>query len=60
MQKLKLIIIIILLSTTGILHSKVTVNLDQPPPFQFKAENMWKVTLNNTGAEVMLEPEIVI
>ncbi|MBL0108790.1 MAG: hypothetical protein IPP52_16275 [Ignavibacteria bacterium] len=30
----------------------VTVSLDQPPPFQFRVENMWKVTLNNTGAEV--------
>ncbi|MFZ1459537.1 MAG: hypothetical protein WAU38_01955, partial [Ignavibacteria bacterium] len=52
MQKLKHIIILLILLSTGILYSQVTLTLDQPPPFQFRVENMWKVTLNNTGAEV--------
>ncbi|RPI06990.1 MAG: hypothetical protein EHM64_00915 [Ignavibacteriae bacterium] len=29
------------------LHAQVTVVLQQPPPFQFKIEHMWKVTLIN-------------
>ncbi|MBK6539150.1 MAG: hypothetical protein IPG09_15760 [Ignavibacteria bacterium] len=52
MQKLKHIIILLILLSTGILYSQVTLTLDQPPPFKFMVENMWKVTLNNTGADV--------
>ena len=52
MQKLKHIIILLILLSTGILYSQVTLTLHQPPAFQFMVENMWKVTLNNTGADV--------
>jgi hypothetical protein len=32
------------------IHAQITVVLQQPPPFQFKIENMWKITLiNPTG-----------
>jgi len=30
------------------IHAQVTVQLQQPPAFQFKIEHMWKVTLINT------------
>ncbi|MBS1552365.1 MAG: hypothetical protein JST15_09905 [Bacteroidetes bacterium] len=52
MHIIKHIIVLLLLLSSGIIYSQVTVSLDQPPPFQFRAENMWKVTLNNTGADV--------
>ncbi|MBS1519219.1 MAG: hypothetical protein JSS91_14125 [Bacteroidetes bacterium] len=49
---LKFILIIIIISTSSFIYSQITVTLAQPPPYQFKSEDMWKVTLNNTGAEV--------
>ena len=38
-----------LLSASSILYSQVSVILDQPPPYQFKTEDLWKVTLTNPG-----------
>lgn len=52
MHKLKQILILLFLTISCIANSQVTVTLDQPPPFQFRVENMWKVTLNNTRADV--------
>jgi len=49
MQKLKGILIILILTASSILYSQsnVTVQLRQPPPYSFHVEDMWKVTLNN-------------
>ncbi len=52
MHNLKHILILLFLSASVNIYSQITVTLDQPPPFQFRAENMWKVTLNNTSADV--------
>ncbi|MFZ1321294.1 MAG: hypothetical protein WAT71_07030 [Ignavibacteria bacterium] len=52
MTKLKYYLLIVILLISGTIFSQVTVTLQQPPPFQFKVEDMWKVTLNNTGADV--------
>ena len=38
---------VMLLFTQMNINAQVTVVLQQPPPFQFKIENMWKVTLIN-------------
>lgn len=41
---------VVLLFSQMNLMAQVTVVLQQPPPFQFKIENMWKITLiNPTG-----------
>lgn len=40
-------ILLILFSLQSIDLAQVTVVLQQPPPYQFKIENMWKVTLIN-------------
>ncbi|HEX2786597.1 MAG TPA: hypothetical protein VHP32_01740, partial [Ignavibacteria bacterium] len=45
-------LILISITYASISYSQVTVMLQQPPPFQFKADNLWKVTLTNTGASV--------
>ena len=41
------VILLFILSTQTISYSQVIVVLQQPPPFQFKIEQMWKVTLVN-------------
>ncbi|MCX6150577.1 MAG: hypothetical protein NTX22_08655 [Ignavibacteriales bacterium] len=46
-QLCKFIILLILLSTQSTAIAQVIVVLQQPPPYQFKVENMWKVTLIN-------------
>src|SRR5690349_16515102 len=48
MQKIKYIFLLLVLSVT-ITHSQgiVVLHLKQPPPFGFKLEKMWQVTLNN-------------
>lgn len=40
---------ILLMNITNSVNSQVQVILDQPPPFQFKTEDLWKVTLVNPG-----------
>lgn len=42
------------------LSAQVNVYLEQPPPFQFKTDNLWKVTLvnNGTSATVYLRAEV--
>jgi len=52
MKQIKVIHIFILLTTILLFFqinilAQVSVILQQPPPFQFKIENMWKVTLIN-------------
>lgn len=37
------------MNITNSVNSQVQVILDQPPPFQFKTEDLWKVTLVNPG-----------
>ncbi|MCB0722886.1 MAG: hypothetical protein KDC42_11325 [Ignavibacteriae bacterium] len=50
MKTLFSILLIIFFKTS--LFAQVSVTLQQPPPFQFHTENMWKVTLNNSGGAV--------
>jgi hypothetical protein len=45
-------LILISIICTSVSYSQVIVTLQQPPPFQFKADNLWKVTLTNKGASV--------
>lgn len=52
MKSYKIFIILILLCLPAYSFAQVTVVLQQPPPFQFKADNLWKVTLSNKGAAV--------
>ena len=33
-------------------NAQIIIQLQQPPPFQFKAEDLWKVTINNPGQPV--------
>lgn len=40
-------IVVMLLTMQMNINAQITVQLQQPPPFQFKLENMWKVTLIN-------------
>ncbi len=47
MQKLKYVILIVFVLTSEYIYSQVSVNLRQPPPYNFKLENMWNVTLVN-------------
>ncbi|MFH1198397.1 MAG: hypothetical protein V1720_22030 [bacterium] len=48
----KLFLLVTFIFSTGICSAQVIVQLQQPPPFQFKLENMWKVTLiNSTGTD---------
>ncbi|RPI19877.1 MAG: hypothetical protein EHM58_00360 [Ignavibacteriae bacterium] len=51
MQILKYILIITIIFTAFISKAQVTVALRQPPQYQFKVEDFWKVTLNNTSQE---------
>jgi hypothetical protein len=48
---LKIVLAIAFCFVCGVAYSQsnVTVQLRQPPPFQFKAEDLWKVTLTNPG-----------
>ncbi len=51
MKKIIFTTVSIILFTVN-LFAQVNVYLEQPPPFQFKADNLWKVTLNNSGNAV--------
>jgi len=46
-QSCKFIFLLFFLGIQSISLAQVTVVLQQPPPYQFKIENMWKVTLVN-------------
>jgi len=48
MKKFKYELIISILLTVFSLQAQVNVMLRQPPPYAFKLEKMWQVTLNNT------------
>jgi hypothetical protein len=51
MKKLRYTILsLLLISAYG--NSQVTVSLRQPPLYQFKVEDFWKVTLNNTTQNI--------
>ena len=34
------------------LSAQITIQLQQPPPFQFKVEHLWRATINNPGQPV--------
>ena len=44
--------LIFILFFTECTHAQITIQLQQPPPFQFKAEDLWKATINNPGQPV--------
>ncbi|RPI13561.1 MAG: hypothetical protein EHM58_18210 [Ignavibacteriae bacterium] len=46
---MKKIIFFLSIILTPVTFSQVTVTLRQPPPYQFKVEDFWKVTLNNAS-----------
>lgn len=48
-KRIQFLLMIFFLLATNIAYSQVQVILDQPPPFQFKTEDLWKVTLTNPG-----------
>ena len=45
----KIILLIMLLFITGVSFAQVSVNLQQPPPNQLRATDIWKFTLINSG-----------
>ncbi len=47
MHKLKYILLALILTTAVYSQGIVVLHLKQPPPFGFKLEKMWQVTLNN-------------
>ncbi|MBS1494831.1 MAG: hypothetical protein JST55_15055 [Bacteroidetes bacterium] len=47
-----LLVIIVLLLISDICYSQVSAILRPPPPFQFKASDLWRVSLTNSGAPV--------
>lgn len=51
MKKIIFTVVSLILFTVN-LFAQVNVYLEQPPPFQFKADNLWKVTLSNSGSAV--------
>ena len=51
MKKIIFTTVVIILFTIN-LSAQVNVYLEQPPPFQFKADNLWKVTLSNSGPAI--------
>lgn len=44
------LIIILLISQHNFSFAQITATLRQPPPFQFKAADLWRVNLTNTGS----------
>ncbi len=48
MKNLKCLLVSLILINTLHSQSQITVTLRQPPPYQFKVEDFWKVTLHNT------------
>ncbi len=47
---MKNLILLFSLLIPGFAHSQITVVLQQPSPFRFDVDNLWKVTLTNPGA----------
>lgn len=45
----KIILLIMLLFITGVNFAQVSVNLQQPPPNQLRATDIWKFILINSG-----------
>jgi hypothetical protein len=53
MTKFKIFIILLFVALlSNISYSQVIAILRQPPPFQFKASDLWKVNITNTGPAV--------
>lgn len=52
MKRSILISVILFFTFVTFGHSQVTVVLQQPPPFRFDVDNLWKVTLTNLGSAV--------
>jgi len=45
----KIFLLLTLFFIAGLSFAQVTVHLQQPPPYQFKVEQFWKITLINSG-----------
>ncbi|MBL7127803.1 MAG: hypothetical protein ISS16_02340 [Ignavibacteria bacterium] len=44
--------LVLILIFTESLYSQITIQLQQPPPFQFKVEHLWRANINNPGQAV--------
>lgn len=42
----------LILIFTESLYSQITIQLQEPPPFQFKVEHLWRANINNPGQAV--------
>jgi len=49
----KLFLFFLLIYYTGICFAQVSVNLQQPPPNQLRAADLWKLTLINSGRSTL-------
>lgn len=49
MKRTIYILLLSILLTSFSLKAQIVATLQQPPPFQFSIESLWKVTLNNPG-----------
>lgn len=56
----KIIVILALMFLSNISFSQVIVTLRQPPPFQFKASDLWRASLTNTGPAVDIYLKAVV
>lgn len=55
-----LLVVLVLLIISNISYSQVTAILRQPPPFQFKASDLWRVNLTNTGAPINIYLKAIV
>ncbi|MDP3581076.1 MAG: hypothetical protein Q8S39_04015 [Ignavibacteria bacterium] len=47
----KLLVLLTFFFLSGLSFAQVSVKLQQPPPYQFKVEQFWKITLINSGSK---------
>ncbi|MBX7047017.1 MAG: hypothetical protein K1X86_14395 [Ignavibacteria bacterium] len=57
MKICKITLVLLVISLSNFSFAQITATLRQPPPFQFKAADLWRVNLINTGspAEIYLK-----
>ena len=55
--KIRMFLLLIIFLVTNFSFAQITATLRQPPPFQFRAADLWRVNLTNTGspAEIYLK-----
>ena len=55
--KIKIFFLLVIFLGASFSFAQITATLRQPPPFQFRAADLWRVNLTNTGspAEIYLK-----